>query len=126
MMSTHERFEQLCALAATGDLSPDEFSQLREHLLECTSCRAAYGDFHSIVEEGFPALERPNVRWSLPKIGLKKRFVARAAKEGISIVGPSEKRSTVRTIWVAATLTILLLVFLGYGARSYRFALDRQ
>jgi cell division protein FtsB len=125
MMSTHERFEQLCALATTGDLSPDEFSQLREHLLQCTSCRAAYGDFHSIVEQGFPALERPKLPWSFPKIGLKKRFAARAAKEGISITGVRE-RTGARRILVTAAVGVFLAMLLGFGARWYRSALDRE
>jgi hypothetical protein len=122
-MSDHERFEQLCALATTGDLSSDEFSELRKHLLDCTSCRSAYADFHSIVEQGFPALERANLRWAFPKIGLKKRFMAKGAREGISIVGLRDRPSG-RRVLVAAALIIATL--LGYGAMWYRFAQDRQ
>jgi hypothetical protein len=125
MMSAHERFEQLCALATTGDLSPDEFSQLREHLLRCTGCRAAYGDFHSIVEQGFPALERPKLPWSFPKIGVKKRFVARAAKQGIAITHLRE-RTGARRILVTATLGVFLAMLFGFGARWYRSVLDRE
>src|SRR5262245_2981560 len=106
MMSTHDHFEQLCALATTGDLSPDEFQELREHLLECDSCRASYGDFHSIVEQGFPVLERPHLRWSFPKIRLKKRFIGRAAKEGIAIVELREK-PRMRTILATVAIGVV-------------------
>jgi anti-sigma factor RsiW len=64
-MSAHEPFEQLCALAVTGELNPEEYQQLSEHLSECASCRACYGDFHTIIVTGFPSLERPSkARWS--------------------------------------------------------------
>src|SRR5688572_16301461 len=115
MTSGHEFFEQLCALATTGDVSPDKFQQLQGHLLECAQCRASYGDFHAIVEQGFPSLERPAPLWSLPKIGLKRRFIARAAKEGISIEGTGNRPAGVRRILAICTLGILLLVCFGYG-----------
>jgi hypothetical protein len=86
-MSNHETFEQLSALATTGDLDPEQFRQLQEHLLECSSCREAYDDFHAIVERAFPALDSPaQGRWRvLPAFGLKRRFAARARKEGIQL-----------------------------------------
>jgi hypothetical protein len=41
----HERFEELCALAAIGDLSASEFAELNEHLPSCDPCRELYADF---------------------------------------------------------------------------------
>ena len=34
-MLKHETFEELCALAATGELSPEEEARLADHLQEC-------------------------------------------------------------------------------------------
>ena len=65
-MSSHESFEELSALATTGDLDEEQFRRLQEHLLECSECRTAYDDFHFIVEQGFPVLEPAAVRARLP------------------------------------------------------------
>jgi predicted nucleic acid-binding Zn-ribbon protein len=117
-MSAHEPFEELCALAVTGDLEPDEFRRLGEHLYECASCRAAYRDFHAILERGFPALDsRQSSAWSLSRIGMKKRFFAKAAKEGLHVARQSASSDgRLLRILAPATLAILVVVSLaGYG-----------
>src|SRR5258708_18711458 len=46
----HERFEELAALGAVGELSPLELQRLRHHLAECSQCREsceAYADVAS-------------------------------------------------------------------------------
>ena len=79
-MSKHEEFDELCALAATGQLSPAEESRLSEHLDECESCRRACGDFAAILRE-LPAPERgPLNRGTGPKIdekAFREKFLAR-------------------------------------------------
>src|SRR5262245_8999627 len=117
MMSAHESFEQLCALAVTGDLEPEEFRRLGEHLYECASCRASYRDFHAIVERGFPTVEPERaVGWSLPRWGMKRRFIERASKEGIRIQESRRVRNRTWRILVPATAALLLIGLVGYGA----------
>src|SRR5713226_1823955 len=41
----HEWFEELCALAAIGELGAAEFHDLQEHLAGCPHCRQLYSDF---------------------------------------------------------------------------------
>jgi hypothetical protein len=41
----HEWFEELCALAAIGELGAAEFRDLQEHLAGCMHCRQLYADF---------------------------------------------------------------------------------
>ncbi len=41
----HEWFEELCALAAIGELAAAEFRDLQEHLAACRHCRDLYADF---------------------------------------------------------------------------------
>ena len=41
----HEWFEELCALAAIGELAAAEFNDLQEHLAGCPHCRQLYADF---------------------------------------------------------------------------------
>src|SRR5262245_54330930 len=121
MMSAHESFEQLCALAITGDLDPEEFRRLGEHLYECVSCRASYRDFHAIVERGFPAAgpERAT-RWSLSRWGIKKRFVERALRQGIRIQESRREWTRVWRILAPASAVVLLIGLAGYGAVVYR------
>src|SRR5262245_15978426 len=108
-MTGHEAFEQLCALAVTGETTAEEFRRLQEHLHECPSCRASYRDFHSILNEGLPIMAEPRAaRWSPRRFGLKKRFVERAHKEGIPIT-ESEPRAQ-RTRWVLAPAAALVLL----------------
>ena len=43
-----EWYEELCALAAIGELSSSEFDELRKHLAECADCRQVYADFRRV------------------------------------------------------------------------------
>ena len=110
-MSSHESFEELSALATTGDLDEEQFRRLQEHLLECSECRTAYDDFHFIVEQGLPVLEPGGVRARLPRFGLKRRFAERIRKEGI---GFARSGSRWWARWRVLEVTgIFLLVLLG-------------
>jgi hypothetical protein len=44
-------YEELCALAAIGELSPSEFEDLQAHLAECGPCRAMQADFRRIAAD---------------------------------------------------------------------------
>ena len=52
----HEKFKELCALAASGSLSPLELSELRVHLEHCDSCREALEEYRILNSEGIPTL----------------------------------------------------------------------
>src|SRR5258707_10468039 len=43
-----EWYEELCALAAIGELSSSEFDELRKHLAECADCRQVYAAFRRV------------------------------------------------------------------------------
>ena len=43
-----EWYEELCALAAIGELSSSEFDELRRHLADCTDCQQVYADFRRV------------------------------------------------------------------------------
>ena len=43
-----EWYEELCALAAIGELSSSEFDDLRKHLAECDDCQQVYADFRRV------------------------------------------------------------------------------
>jgi len=52
----HEKFKELCALAASGSLSPLELSELRIHLGHCDSCQDALVEYRILNTEGIPTL----------------------------------------------------------------------
>lgn len=52
----HEKFKELCALAASGSLSPLELSELRVHLKHCDFCQETLAEYRILNTEGIPAL----------------------------------------------------------------------
>jgi hypothetical protein len=52
----HEKFKELCALAASGSLSPLELSELRVHLEYCDSCQEALAQYQILNTEAIPML----------------------------------------------------------------------
>jgi Anti-sigma-K factor rskA len=52
----HEKFKELCALAASGTLSPLELSELQIHLEDCESCQEAFTQYQILNTEGIPTL----------------------------------------------------------------------
>ena len=46
---SNDWYEELCALAAIGEVSPSEFEELQKHLAECSECNQLYGDFRRIT-----------------------------------------------------------------------------
>jgi len=54
--SQHQGFLELCALAASGNLSEAEGKKLRGHLIACSECREAMKKFAAVVDEVIPEL----------------------------------------------------------------------
>ena len=82
-MPVHEYYDELCALAAAGDLRHEEWTELEAHLQTCSECRKAVGGYADLylrmvaeAEDQFPT--------SVPE-GMTRRFVARARSAGIPL-----------------------------------------
>ena len=116
-MNTHEQYEELCALAASGQASADELNDLRSHLEGCPTCRSAAYDFTQISAQGLSQVAAKRLRCEIPS-GMTQRFVARARSEGIAIsrenVAPIAKprRFGVFATVCAVTAVIMLAAFL--------------
>ena len=82
-------FEELCALAAIGELSPAEFAELQQHLAGCDDCRELYADFRRIASDELGSVAVRDMRSqpsdedtsALDENELLKRFLARAQRE---------------------------------------------
>src|SRR5260370_34689657 len=59
--SDHEPYEQLCALASSGALTPSEWKQLSEHLKNCASCREELPKYQEIANSGMALLATNDV-----------------------------------------------------------------
>jgi hypothetical protein len=87
-------FEELCALAAIGELSSTEFAELQHHLTECGRCRALYADFRRIssddiglaaIQEGaIEEVEEEDADGALNEEELLSRFLERARSERVT------------------------------------------
>lgn len=138
--SQHEHFEELCALAALGQISPEEYRELQSHLRTCAACRVRQADFLEILHEHLPILDPQEAslphgaKAALHDADYKQRFVQRARQQGIHFSDetlgkqPSQERVTTRWqglawIWAPKRLAYsLALLALGVciGAVSRR------
>ena len=137
-VSHPEYFEELCALAASGQISEPEFVELQEHLQHCTHCRSTYADFNDLLHNKLP-LADPELMASSKRAGLfsnnssyRERFLTRARKEGLAVsrVPLRDSFASKLGIWLLpglgyarlAGLAIALLLamtgILGYGLRQ--------
>ena len=89
--SHHEHFEELCAIAASGQISESEFVELQDHLQQCEVCRSAYSDFVDLLHDKLP-LAHPEIAGSSKLPGFlsetsshRERFLARARMEGVAV-----------------------------------------
>src|SRR5262245_470298 len=105
--SHHEHFEELSAIAASGQISEIEFLELQKHLQHCADCRSSYTDFVDLLHDKLP-LAHPDVVGSSKLSGFfsgtsshRERFLARARMESVAVPLPLEPaRGTVKSsLW---------------------------
>ncbi|HEV2615064.1 MAG TPA: zf-HC2 domain-containing protein [Candidatus Acidoferrales bacterium] len=147
-MRPHDDFLELCAISTTGELSPEEQQQLKEHLVVCAECRRALQEFEAAVDEGVPLLS--SLLSEIPSEKLEAAPENHAApalpvREGVSDLAqdrasllamesraetpPAHREAGHRTrlnwnfVWVPFAAGILLTVALGIYA--YRIGRSR-
>jgi len=135
--SGHSHFEELCALASVGQVSPSEFRELSDHLAECARCRESYGEFFNLTHQQLPVAAAEQFR--LGQIGVlekilgkycKARFAARAAERGLEISGAQEAPgwfwnrlagfSIPRLSYQPASILVILTLLAVMGILSHR------
>jgi hypothetical protein len=115
-LNTHEQYEELCALAASGQASPDELTDLRSHLEDCPACRSAAYDFTQVSAQGLSQLAAKRLRCQIPS-GMTQRFVARARSEGIQITRENTPLAPAANHrWLFATIGAVAAVLLIAGS----------
>jgi hypothetical protein len=126
-LDQHERFEDLCMLSATGELTPTEAQELDRHLESCTHCQQTLAECQEFATGGmaFLASEFAGTRdgkelaWSAEE-GQRELF-KRIAGTGSqnpkpeSTVRPALWRRTKWIGWAAAAaLAAVVLLIVGY------------
>jgi hypothetical protein len=114
-VTDHAHYEELGALAASGNLSGEEHEGLRQHLLACPACRADAQAYRDLVSSGLPFVLGPASAAREPASGrpdteARERFLARARREGArfsSAVDPKTSRRS-RTFGYAAAAALAL------------------
>src|SRR5258708_23518095 len=138
-----ERFEQLCALAAIGEVSAAEFAELNEHLATCSNCQELYADFRRIASNELGAVATG--RWSagdssadLDEQVLLGRVLERAQAE-TRVSAPPEsrplhaprRRLALFGVWrllrspILATPALIVVMSSAVGVAAYRYR-DQQ
>jgi hypothetical protein len=114
-MNTHEQYEELCALAATGQASQDELTDLRSHLGDCPDCRSAAYDFAQVSAQGLSQLAAKHLHCQIPS-GMTQRFMARARSEGIEMTRENVPQApAANRRWFFATIGAVAAVVLVAG-----------
>jgi hypothetical protein len=85
----HKTFQELSALAATGQITREEREQLDRHTAECAECRAFLSDLTLLKARVAPVVAASCAQSFEPPAGIRERFLQRAAAAGLNLeAGP--------------------------------------
>ena len=79
----HGRFEQMCALAITGQLGGPQMCELDEHIANCSRCRKYLESVAQVSVQVMPLLAEKHApdRRLTPPAGMRERFLERLSAE---------------------------------------------
>ena len=81
----HKSYEDLCALAATGQITGDAMQVLDQHVKGCPRCRAFLEDMVSLKAHVTPVVAGSRTQSRIPPDGIRERFLQRAASAGLQL-----------------------------------------
>jgi hypothetical protein len=136
--SHHEYFQELGALAASGQISEPEFMELEDHIEQCEECRSAHADFIDLLHNKLPladsALAGPSKLSGFfsEDSSYRERFITRARKAGLAVsqelLPDTVGRKLRRWFWpglrnpqlatLAVAVSLVTIGVLGYSLRQ--------
>ena len=133
-MQEHSRYEELCASAAVGQISPAELTELHAHLRECDFCRELQTDFVDINSVWLLQVEKLEPEVYDPQSALRHRILRNLKNAGAEFSEPVQKEISERPaingswglgpfishapVWGVAMLVVGSAV--GFGIGSFR------
>lgn len=81
----HKAYEELCALAATGQITGGAMEVLDKHVKECSSCRSFLEDLVPLKAHVTPVVASSRTHSSAPPVGIRERFLQRASAAGLDL-----------------------------------------
>lgn len=142
-ISPHDEFQELCAIATSGELTQEEQKKLEEHLAVCESCRQIFQQYKKVVDRAIPAIAAsdtpldPDAPWDagnaekelLRRLERKGSIGDKKAKHRSKDFSSSQQLlpvsndSTWRDVWILYGAGILL--FAGLSFYAYRVGVHR-
>ena len=130
----HDEFQELCALSTTGELTPEEWVRMEQHLSQCASCRQAQQEFERLVALTIPALaEEDGVNvshgispesWS---IGDAEAELMESLRDEPSPVNAAPTlRSRLSPLGILGRYAIAAVLFAGGGVAGYLLGVHRR
>jgi Anti-sigma-K factor rskA, C-terminal/Putative zinc-finger len=117
-LSRHDRFEEICALAALGTVSAEELTELQAHLDVCPACRREYSEYRELVHNRLPlaaVLPEPKHKLSISFLGedgVRGRFFAEARRRGFRFSEEVERGIHPWRGWGGGHTSLLVGLFL--------------
>jgi hypothetical protein len=132
-MQGHERYEELCALAAIGQVPEEEAEEFQDHLRICEACKDVQGDFGLILDQ-LPSVVQasPSSTAKIVRQARREQFLCRAEGRGIRFSREAIGGAKLRAEWTterrlswykasfAAAACSLAVIFVLAGAWQYR------
>jgi len=133
-MQEHSRYEELCASAAVGQISPAELTELHAHLRECDFCKELQTDFVDINSVWLLQAEKLEPEVYDPQSALRHRILRGLKNAGAEFSEPVQKEIKEKPaingswglgpfisqapVWAVAMLVVGSAV--GFGVGSFR------
>jgi predicted nucleic acid-binding Zn-ribbon protein len=97
----HRHFEEMCALAVTGQLGGAQMCELDQHIAACESCRKFLESVAQISAQAMPLLAGKHAPAGnvAPPEGMRERFLSRLAAQGVNAKDTATQRpSPIRVV----------------------------
>ncbi len=130
-MQEHSRYEELCASAAVGQISPAELTELHAHLRECEFCKELQTDFVDINSVWLLQAEKLEPEVYDPQSALRHKILRNLQNAGAEFSEPVRKEVSERParidslafgpfisrapVWAVALLVVGSAVGFGIG-----------
>lgn len=130
----HDRFKELAALAAIGQLSAPEYRDLQSHLDVCSDCREEHAELQNALHSSLPLLHPGKNIPLRQRVKLddgatyRNRFAERARAEGVALsseVSLSERLRYKLQGWLtpypASAYAVVALLAIAVGILGYQW-----